>query len=492
MRSTQNNIMNNLLPIFINLNNAQCLVVGGGAVAEQKIKQLQSAQAHITVISPEVTNTIRDLQTDKALTLHKRKYLTGDCSGYTIVFGTTDNPTVNEVVFRDAQENNIPVNIADVPELCSFYLGSVYREGDLCVAVSTNGKSPTLGKIIRDRVKKQFGSDYSDLLNRLGDIRPVVFSSTEDYEKRKAMFEEIVAKELQCLEAAEKNSELEQDSISSARVSRKPESHAETGRVLLVGAGPGDPDLITVKGLKALHEADVILYDYLVDGRLLAKARDAAERIFVGKKYGKYRRNQDDINALLITRAQEGNTVVRLKGGDPFVFGRGGEEAEALFEAGIEFEIIPGITAAVAATAYAGIPLTDRRYSSSFAFIAGHQSTSGERRAVNWKALAIGIDTVAVYMALSNLEEIIYSFINNGCPPETPVAIIQNGTLPNQKTVTGTLETIADILKSEPMESPALLIVGEVVRLRDHLQWFEAHSKKLSNSSQSYESPGVA
>ncbi len=484
--------MNNLLPIFINLNSTQCLVVGGGAVAEQKIKQLQSAQAHITVISPEVTKTIRDLQTDKAITLHKRMYLTGDCSGYTIVFGTTDNPAVNEAVFRDAQENNIPVNIADVPELCSFYLGSVYREGDLCVAVSTNGKSPTLGKIIRDRVKNQFGSDYSDLLNRLGDIRPAVFSSTEDYDKRKAMFEEIVSKELQCLEAAEKNSELEQDSKFGTQVSRKPKSHAGTGRVLLVGAGPGDPDLITVKGLKALHEADVILYDYLVDGHLLAKARDDAERIFVGKKYGKYRRDQDNINALLITKAQEGNTVVRLKGGDPFVFGRGGEEAEALFEAGIEFEIVPGITAAVAVSAYAGIPLTDRRYSSSFALIAGHQSTAGDRRAVNWKALAIGIDTVAVYMALSNLEEIIYLFINNGRPPETPVAIIQNGTLPNQKTVIGTLETIADILKSEPMESPALLIVGEVVCLRDHLKWFETHSKNLSISSQSYESPGVA
>ncbi len=481
--------MNSLLPIFIKLDGSPCLVIGGGTVAEQKIEQLLIAQTHITVIAPKLSVPIRKLASENRITIRNRPFRKGDSKGFALIFGTTDAPNINRKIYNEACHKNIPVNIADVPELCSFYLSSVHRDGDLCIAVSTNGKSPTLGKIIRNRIKDQFGPEYTKLLKKLGESRPSVFETASDYETRKKLFEAIVAKEMKLLDAlsAQKNTP-----VVPHETSPRSKANKKTGTVLLVGAGPGDPELITVKGLKALQKADVVLYDYLIDKNLLAQTKAGAERIFVGKKYGKFRLDQNYINTLLISKAKEGKTVVRLKGGDPFVFGRGGEEAEALFEAGIEFEIVPGITAAVAASAYAGIPLTDRRYSSSFALIAGHKSKSGIRRAVNWKALATGIDTVAVYMGVSKIEEIVSTFMKNGRPPGTPVAIIQNSTFASQKTITGTLGTIIDRIRSDPLRAPALIIIGEVVRLQSKLRWFEIHAEKLEESVQSLESIGVA
>jgi uroporphyrin-III C-methyltransferase len=244
------------------------------------------------------------------------------------------------------------------------------------------------------------------------------------------------------------------------------------GKVYLVGAGPGDPELITVKGLKCIQQADVILYDRLINEELLTYAKQDAELIFCGKLPGYHTMQQETINHFLIRHAKKGKTVVRLKGGDPFVFGRGGEEAEALAKHGIDFEIVPGITSGIAAAAYAGIPVTHRDFSSSVAFITGHKR-EGSKEEIKWESLAKGIDTLAIYMGISNLPYIRDQLLKHGKAPTTPVAVVQWGTLLEQKTVTATLETVVDVVHQHRIENPSMIIIGEVVALREKIQWFE-------------------
>lgn len=245
------------------------------------------------------------------------------------------------------------------------------------------------------------------------------------------------------------------------------------GKVYLVGAGPGDPKLITVYGLECIQKADVIAYDRLVNPALLENAKEGAELIFCGKSPGKHHLIQEQIHELLVTKALEGKVVTRLKGGDPCVFGRGAEEAEVLVEHGIEYEIVPGITAGIAAPAYAGIPVTHREFASSFAIVTGHGREEKGQDHLNWSALANGIDTIAFYMSVGNLEFISKQLIENGKRSTTPVAVIEWGTTDHQRTITGTLENIHDIVLQEGFHNPSMVLVGEVVQLRKKIQWFE-------------------
>ena len=245
------------------------------------------------------------------------------------------------------------------------------------------------------------------------------------------------------------------------------------GKVLLVGAGPGDPGLITVKGLEAIKKADVIIYDYLASPQLLKYAGKNAEILYVGKKGGDHTLSQDKINELIVKKAKSGLNIARLKGGDPFIFGRGAEEAEVLIKENISFEIIPGVTSAIAASAYAGIPLTHRRYTSTLAFVTGHEDPAKEDSSIDWAALARGIGTIVFLMGVRNLSRIVGQLIANGMSPDTPIALVQWGTTPRQLTVTGTLDTIVESVKSAGLTSPAIIIVGNVVRLRETMQWFE-------------------
>ena len=243
--------------------------------------------------------------------------------------------------------------------------------------------------------------------------------------------------------------------------------------VYLVGAGPGDPGLITVKGKECIQKADVIIYDYLASPALLKYARESAELIYVGKKGGDHTLSQDQINALIVEKAKSGATVTRLKGGDPFIFGRGGEEAEVLFKAGLSFEIVPGVTSAIAAPAYAGIPLTHRKLTSTLAFVTGHEDPQKEETRINWEALATGIGTLVFFMGVKNLPQITRQLLDHGKPPDTPVALVRWGTTPSQVTVSGTLETIVGKVQSAGLKAPALIVVGDVVNLRPTLKWFE-------------------
>ncbi|WP_226665307.1 uroporphyrinogen-III C-methyltransferase [Metabacillus litoralis] len=251
------------------------------------------------------------------------------------------------------------------------------------------------------------------------------------------------------------------------------------GQVYLVGAGPGDPKLITVYGLECIQKADVILYDRLVNEQLLTNAKQDAELIFCGKLPGKHELIQEQINELLISEAMKGKTVTRLKGGDPCVFGRVGEEAEVLAESNIPFEIVPGITSGIAAPAYAGITVTHRDHASSFAIVTGHGREDKKQDTLNWSALALGIDTLAFYMGVGNISYICHKLIENGRKSQTPVAVIQWGTTHKQKTVTGTLETIEQIVIDANIKHPAIIIVGEVVQLREKIKWFQEEEDKI-------------
>ena len=251
------------------------------------------------------------------------------------------------------------------------------------------------------------------------------------------------------------------------------ENNPSKGVVYLVGAGPGDPGLITVRGLEIIRRADVIVYDYLAAPTLLRHVRENAELIYVGKKGGDHTLSQDGINALIVEKAKAGATVARLKGGDPFIFGRGGEEAEVLIDAGIPFEIVPGVTSAIAAPAYAGIPLTHRKFTSTVAFITGHEDPDKETSSIDWAALAKGIGTLVFLMGVKNLPQITGSLIRHGKPADTPVALVRWGTTSRQQTVSGTLATIVERVKQAGLKAPAIIVVGDVVQLRDRMKWFD-------------------
>jgi len=439
--------MNTLYPIFLKLENQPVLIVGGGTVAEQKLNSLLGTGAGISVISPEVTESMATLLERHGFPLLRRKYQTGDAEGFSLVIGATNDRAAQEEIYRDARSKSIPVNIVDVPDLCTFYLSSVFHKGDLKIAVSTNGKSPTLGKFIRDKIRDEFAEGYSELLDTLGDIRPHVHASFPDYEKRKDVLKQIVRTEL--------------TRVRDRRILPEP-SGTKAGRVFLIGAGPGDPELITVKGLRILSSADVLIHDSLVSDQLVERAPRKAEKIYVGKRAGLHCMNQRDINDLLIRKARQGGTVVRLKGGDPFVFGRGAEEVEALRKAGILVEIVPGITAGTGVPASIGIPLTNRKMSSSVVFATGHEDPEKGGERIDWKNLS-SADTIVVYMGIRRIGSLVGQWLSNGLPPSKPVAVILAGTLPEEIIITGTLETIVGLVNEHNGDLPGLIVVGETV-----------------------------
>jgi len=448
--------MNTLYPLFMNIEHRPVLVVGGGTVAEQKLKGLLEANADITVLAPHVTETIEGFAKNNKVRLLLRKYMRDDVKGFFIVVGATSNRSVQEEIFNDAQVHAIPVNIVDVPHLCTFYLSSIFQNGNLKIAVSTNGQSPTLGKIIRDKIKTEFSDGYPELLETIGDMRPDVRNSLPDYESRKKFYEHVVRSELQRLS----------HSIGTRSILKTVDS-LRCGKVYLIGAGPGDPELITVKGMKILSNADVILYDALVNETLLSFAPNSSEKIFVGKRASMHCRRQEEINELLILKAGEGKCVVRLKGGDPFIFGRGGEELEALYNMGIEVEVVPGITAGIGVPTSLGVPLTHRQDSSSIVFLTGHEDPAKSDERIDWQSIS-HIDTIVIYMGVKKLRSIVESLLHYGVSPSKPIAIIFGGTLPEETVISGTLQDIEEKCRDLSVFSPGLIIIGSVVRFLNH------------------------
>lgn len=430
------------------------MVIGGGTIAERKVRGLLEAGAHVMVVSPATTPLLAEFAERGQIDLLRRPYRDGDLAGAWLAVAATDDRTTNGSVWAEAERRNVPLNAVDDLEHCSFIAPAVHRAGDITVAVSTGGKSPALAARLRDRLARLIGRAEARLCKLLGELRQEVALRVPDTRARTALWYRIVDSNV--LEF------VRRDDLDGARKRIEDFLYAP-GTVYLVGAGPGDPGLITVKGLEILRSADVVVYDRLVPRQLIDEAPPWAERIFAGKSSYEHRVGQDAINALLIDRARRGRVVVRLKGGDPFVFGRGAEERDALHAKGVAAHVVPGVTSAIAVPAAAGIPVTDRRYASGFGVVTGHEC-DGDSSDLDWSALA-RLPTLVVLMGLRALPEIAARLIGHGANPDTPAAVIASGTMETERRVVGTLETIADLVREAELEPPATVIVGEVVRL---------------------------
>jgi uroporphyrin-III C-methyltransferase/precorrin-2 dehydrogenase/sirohydrochlorin ferrochelatase len=460
--------MSAFYPVFLDLRGRRAVVIGGGIIAEQKVRGLVAAGAHVTVVSPDVTPPLQALARRKSIELERRPYRRGDLQGAWLAIAATDDRATNGSVWAEAEQLGVPLNAVDDLEHCSFIAPAVHREGDVTVAVSTAGKSPALAVRLRQRIARLVGRAEARLCELLGELRPDLAERVPDTRERTALWYAIVDSDVidfvrrGDIDGARGRIEdlLGPHPLSpSPFLGPHPLSPSPFGRggtlVHLVGAGPGDPGLITTRGLELLRSADVVVYDRLVSPALVAEAPASAERILRGA-------DQQDVNALLIDRARKGLNVVRLKGGDPFVFGRGAEECEALRAAGVPYEVIPGVTSATAVPAAAGIPVTHRRVASAFAVVAGHEC-DGESD-LDWEALS-RVPTLVVLMGLTALPDVVARLRAQGAPGDTPVAVIASGTLPGQLTVVGSLEDITDRVTTAGLEPPATIVIGEVVRV---------------------------
>ena len=454
------------LPICMRLQDAPVVLVGGGSVATRKARLLLRAGANLTVVSPEIADELESLLAEHGGVWQQSRYQETDLHGRKLVVAATPERTTNEQVYREATALSIPVNVVDSPELCTFIFPSIVDRDPMLIAISSSGKSPVLARILRRKIEAMVPAAYGRLAEFAGSFRQLVKDSIAEETPRRLFWEQAMEGTLaeQVLAGREQQAEAQ----LRERLGDSEALHA--GEVYLIGAGPGDPDLLTFKAVRLLQSADVVLYDRLVSPLVVDMARRDAERIYVGKKRADHALAQTDINQLLLELAQQGKRVVRLKGGDPFVFGRGGEEIELLAEHGIPFQVVPGITAASGAACYAGIPLTHRDYAQSVRFVAGY--LKGDKVDHDWTTFQSTTETLVFYMGLMGLPVICEQLQAHGRSPDTPVALVERGTLLEQRVLLGTLDSMVAIVEREKPRAPTLIIVGDVVRLHEDLAWF--------------------
>ena len=451
------------LPIFLNVKGKLCLVVGGGEVAHRKASVLVDAGATVKVVAPELIDAFTGLH---GIEYVAERFKPGHLDGVVLAIAATNDRSVNRQVSQLARARNIPVNVVDDPELCSFIMPAILDRSPLMVAFSSGGASPVLTRMMRGKLETMIPQNYSRLAAFAERFRELVKQRVTNPAKRRIFWEN-------ALEGVVAEKVLTGDESSAETMLQQmlaDEDNIQRGEVYLVGAGPGDPDLLTFRALRLMQKADVVVYDNLVSKPIVEMTRRDATRIYVGKKRDDHTLPQEEINELLVRLAKEGKRVLRLKGGDPFIFGRGGEEIETLAEHGILFQVVPGITAASGVSAYAGIPLTHRDHAQSCIFVTGHLKDGSMN--LDWDALARPKQTIVVYMGLHGLETLCAELVAHGMPDSTPVAIVQQGTTQNQRVVTGTLATLPGIAQREKLHAPTLIIVGGVVTLREKLAWF--------------------
>ena len=455
------------LPIFLDVRAQPCLVVGGGEVAARKCALLLRAGARVTVLAPAL-GTAFDADLAAGRIVHRAASFSDEyLEGCAVAIAATSEQAVNRAVAAAARARRIPVNVVDQPALCSFILPSIIERAPLTVAVSSGGASPVLARLLRARLESLIPAGYGRLAALAGAFRDQVKARFKPSERRRfweRVLQGPIAEMVFSGRDAEARSAL-QAALEDTRLA------FSGGEVSLVGAGPGDPDLLTFRALRLMQQADVVVYDRLVSRPILDLVRLEAERIYAGKERAKHALPQEDINRLLVRLAREGKRVVRLKGGDPFIFGRGGEEIDTLAAEGIPFQVVPGITAAAGCASYAGIPLTHRDYSQSVVFVTGHMQDGIVD--LNWRALVQPRQTIVFYMGLLGVDVLCRELAAHGLPAGTPAVLIQAGTTPQQRVLSGTLETLPGIVQRGGVKAPTLIIIGEVMRLRDRLKWFE-------------------
>lgn len=454
------------LPIFCQLRDRDCLLVGGGDVAERKARLLLDAGARLTVNSRRFTPQFQVWAEEQMLTLAQGDFNPALLDNCWLAIAATDDDVVNQQVSEAAESRRIFCNVVDAPRQASFIMPSIIDRSPLMVAVSSGGTSPVLARLLREKLESLLPLHLGQIARYAGQLRSRVKKQFATVGERRRFWEKLFVNDGLAQSLA--NDDRQAVANTTERLLNEPLEHR--GEVVLVGAGPGDAGLLTLKGLQQIQQADVVVYDRLVSDDIMNLVRRDADRVFVGKRAGYHCVPQEEINQILLREAQSGKRVVRLKGGDPFIFGRGGEELETLCAAGIPFSVVPGITAASGCSAYSGIPLTHRDFAQGVRLITGHLKTGSD---LDWQNLAAEKQTLVFYMGLNQAAAIREKLIAHGMAADMPAAIVENGTAVNQKVVTGTLDRL-DIL-AQQMASPALIIVGRVVALRDKLNWFSHH-----------------
>ena len=455
------------MPFFFDLKNRPCLIVGGGNIATRKARLLLKAGAQLIVVAPYISDEMQAMVKQSGGSIHVRPYQVDDLQLGHLVICATDIETVNQQVSREAQQHRLPVNVVDSPKLCSIITPAIVDRSPLMVAITSGGDAPVLARQVRAKLEVMFPSSYGALAKLASRFRHRVKLALPSEEKRLRFWDKVF-NGLPAEMAFAGQEEKVQQAIETLLQSDA--STEQKGEVYLVGGGPGDPDLLTFKALRLMQQADVVLYDRLVSDAVLNLVRRDADRIYVGKRRSKHAVEQHDINQLLVTLAKEGKRVLRLKGGDPFIFGRGGEEIEELAEQGVAFQVVPGITAASGCSAYSGIPLTHRDHAQSVRFITGH--TKNDTLDLPWGELIDPKQTLVFYMGLMNVKHICAELIRYGREASTPAALVERGTTPQQKVYTGTLVDLPQLLQQYEVHAPTLIIVGGVVALKEQLQWF--------------------
>jgi len=452
-------------PLFVNLDKLPVLVVGGGDIAERKINLIIKANANVEVLARKFSPSVEQLISKKKLKKIKKSLdISSLDKNYSLIIAATDNKQINKKLFNFATKNNILINVVDQPELCTCTFGSIVERGDLVVAISTGGSAPVFARNLREKFETLLPQSTKQLIDFSSTIREKVIRSFSQFNKRRIFWELFFDNFATKKNITKSNlTKLSNQLIKSLR-------NKNSGEVFLVGAGPGDPELLTLRALHLIQKADVCIYDNLVSKDILELVRRDAHMIYAGKLRNNHTIEQKEINKLLVNYAKKGLRVLRLKGGDPFMFGRGGEEISELMAKKIKFQVVPGITAAMGVSAYAGIPLTHRDYSQSCMFITGHEK-NGELN-INWNNLTNENQTIVIYMGLNSLPTIAQNLIDYGMRKDMPIAVVQEGTTENQKVVVSTISRVnAKILKTD-IQSPVIIIIGEVVKLRKTIKWF--------------------
>lgn len=453
------------LPLFHKLQGRAVLVVGGGEVALRKARLLSDAGASLRVVAPQIRGELRELAGADGVQL--RGYESADLQGVALVIAATDDEPLNARISAEAQALGVPVNVVDAPALCSVIFPAIVDRSPLVVAVTSGGDAPVLARLIRAKIETWIPSTYGQLAGLAKKFRERVKQLFPDVQQRRVFWEDVFQGQIAESVFAGKLGEGER--LLEAKIAGA--APRALGEVYLVGAGPGDPDLLTFRALRLMQQADVVLYDRLVAPAIIELCRRDAERIYVGKRRSEHAVPQEEINQLLVDLAKQGKRVLRLKGGDPFIFGRGGEEIEPLAAEGVPFQVVPGITAASGCAAYAGIPLTHRDHAQSVRFVTGHLKDGSSD--LPWADLVAPGQTLVFYMGLVGLPGICQELIAHGRAADTPAALVQQGTTQNQRVFTGTLASLPQLVAEHEVHAPTLVIVGEVVKLRDKLAWFD-------------------
>jgi uroporphyrin-III C-methyltransferase/precorrin-2 dehydrogenase/sirohydrochlorin ferrochelatase len=469
------------LPIFLDIKDRPVLVVGGGEAAARKVEAVLKAEARITVVASGLCPALLDLAGQGRIEHKAQAFEDSDLESATLVFVATEDEDLNRRVSALAREAGIPVNVVDRFKLCSFIMPAVIDRSPMMVAVSSGGDAPIIARVLKARLETFIPAGLGRLAEFAGACRDRVKDVIAEGPLRLRFWEHFIHGPIaEYILAGQKEAAENLFDETLAQVGADGIT-ADHGEVYLVGAGPGDPDLLTFRALRLMQQADVVLHDRLVTDEIMELVRRDAERIFVGKRRGDHAMRQEEIGQLMIRLAKEGKRVLRLKSGDPFVFGRGGEEIDALSSEGIHFQVVPGVTAANGCASYAGIPLTHRDHAQSCIFVTGH--AKDDNLDLDWPTLVRPSQTLVVYMGLDSLAMLTDKLISHGADPKTPAAIIDNGTRPGQRVVTASLENLARRAVEEELPGPSIIIIGSVVTLRDRLSWFRPVAHKNADES---------